>query len=182
MNAPMFPQIILLHGREDTPDGAVARLHGILSAAYPKLSYARPFIPDAMIEDAVEWVANQYVRRIQPNSLLVGFERGGLIACAIQSRFPALRLSVFAINSPTKEGSISATYCQHTYSRVALYSSEYPHIKGRCNWPELQPMAYDVPWLANGHKLDYPISYLISAYMRGADMEKEVALMFPIAV
>jgi hypothetical protein len=101
-----------------------------------------------------------------------------LIACSVQSLFPALNLSVFAINAPTEEDSLFAEPCA-PHTRLALYSSAYPTIKGRCDWKTLTSAAYDVPWLASGCKNLYPLAYLISGYSHGADMDKQVAMMFP---
>jgi hypothetical protein len=182
MNLPRFSQITILHGKTDTPNGQVQRLESILKAAYPMLEFSRPLIPNLPTKEALDWITQQYVKRIKPSSLLIGLERCGLIACAIQTKFPALRLSAVAINSPTADGGVSASLCQNSYSRMALYSSAYAPIKGTCQWLTYSPLAFDVSWLAKGCDAYYPLAYLISAFMGNKDMEKEVSLMFPPSV
>lgn len=175
-----FGQITFLHGKDELPSGFVERLEAALRTAQSAVKYARPFIPSNLdTDEAHHFVVRNYVSRMEANSLLVGVGRGGLIASAVQSNFPALRLSAFAVNSPTEEDGIVAEPCASAYSRVALYSSAYAPIKERCGWKDITPMAYDVPWLASGCKTLFPLAYLISAYGRGADMDKEVAMMFP---
>lgn len=173
-----FNQITLLHGRDELPSGSGERLEAILRATYPAIIFARPFVPfDLDTKDAVKFVLRNYVSRMETDSLLVGLERGGLIACAAQTTFPALRLSVCAVNSPTEEDGIVLE--PGTLNRLALYSSAYPPIKGRCDWKTLTPLAYDVSWLTPGCKFYYPLAYLISLFSQGADMDKQVAMLFP---
>jgi hypothetical protein len=183
MITPRFNQITLLHGRNELPNGkfpgVTEHLEAILHAAYPAVLFACPFVPsDLGAKDAFFFVRKNYVSRMQADSLLVGLERGGLIACAVQDAFPALRLSVFAANSPTEDDKLVVEPCD-SHTRLALYSSAYPPIKGRCDWKALTSTAYDVPWLASGCKNLYPLAYLISAYSHGVDMDKQVAMMFP---
>jgi hypothetical protein len=177
MITPRFNQITFLHGRNELPSGYMERLEAILHTSYPTVIFARPFVPsDLDTKDAFEFVRRNYASRIQADSLIVGLERGGLVACAMQDAFPALNLSVFAINSPTEEdGLFAEPSVPHT--RLALYSSAYPPIKGRCNWSTTTPLAYDVPWLAPGCNVIYPLAYLISGYSHGADMDKQVAML-----
>jgi hypothetical protein len=182
VNLPRFSQITILHGKTDTPNGQVQRLESVLKAAYPMLEFSRPLIPNVPTKEALDWIAAQYIKRIKPNSLLVGLDRGGLLACAIQTKFPALRLSAVAINAPTADNGVSASICLSSYSRMALYSSAYPPVKGVCNWQTFSPLAFDCSWLAKGCDAYYPLAYLISAFMGNKDMEKEVSLMFPPSV
>jgi len=176
----MIPQITLLHGKGDSPDGSVKSLENVLRSAHPMIQYARPLIPNDLATDkAFEWFEKFYLYRVPQDSLLVGIDRGGLIACAIQAALPGLHLSVVAINSPTDEDRLTAEPCASAYSRLALYSSAYAPIKGRCDWKSITPRSYDVEWLTSGCKNFYPLAYLISAYSRGADMDKEVSMMFP---
>jgi hypothetical protein len=177
-----FPQITLLHGKGDSPEGSVKSLEVALRSAHPMLKYARPLIPDDLdATKAYEWFERFYLYQIPQESLLVGIDRGGLIACAVQSALPGLKLSVVAINAPTEEDRLAAEPCASAYSRLALYSSAYAPIKGRFDWKAITPRAYDVEWLAAGCKNFFPLAYLISAYSRGADMDKEVSMMFPPA-
>jgi hypothetical protein len=174
-----FPQITLLHGRGELPDGSVERLEAILRPKYDRVDFARPYIPDIPSGQAFGMMKEAYGGRLQPNSLIIGFERGGLLACALQSAFPVLHLSAVAINAPAFDISLRAEPCQNGYSRVALYSSVYAPIADRCDWMKLTPMAFNVPWLSDGVKEYYPIAYLVDAFIRGQDMDKEVSLMFP---
>jgi hypothetical protein len=173
-----FSQITILHGRSELSSGSAERLEATLRAAYPAVAFARPFVPsDLSAKDAFDFVLRNYGSRMQIDSLLVGLERGGLIACAVQVALPALRLSVCAVNSPTEEDGLAAGTGAPN-SRLALYSSAYPPIKGRCDWKTLTPLAYDVPWLASGcDNSFYPLAYLISSFNHGADMDKYVAMM-----
>jgi hypothetical protein len=173
---PRFGQITFLHGGNDLPSGSTERLESVLRATYPTVLYAHPFVPfDLNAEEAFGFVRKNYVSRMQAGSLLVGLDRGGLIACAVQSAFPALGLSVFAVNSPVEEDGLAA---KPGSDRLALYSSAYPPIKGRCGWSALAPLAYDVPWLSSGCGIYYPLAYLISSFSQDADMDKHVAMLF----
>jgi hypothetical protein len=129
-------------------------------------------------QDALDFLTDSYVRMVQRDSLIVGFGRGGLLACALQQRVPVLRLSAFAVNAPVSEGKVAAVMNENFYSRVSVYSSAYKPIKGNCNWGSHASMAYDVPWLKDGNAY-YPTAYLISAFGRHADMEQEIKLIFP---
>jgi hypothetical protein len=176
----IFKQITLLHGKDDLPSGSVLRLENLLRAAFPNMEFCRPLIPKLTAKDTVDFIKRNFMGRIKPNSLLVGLERGGLIACDLQSSFPALHLSVVAVNSPTREIGVQASPCQTSASRMALYSSAY--LPKECNdWYFYAPLNYDVEWLSKGVAY-YPVAYLITAFMGGRDMEKEVALMFPPSV
>jgi hypothetical protein len=178
MTTPRFSQITFLHGRNELPSGYTKRLEAVLREAHPAVTFACPFVPsDLDAKRALEFVKRNYVSRIKDGSLLVGLERGGLIACAVQRDFPSLRLSAFAANAPTSEDGVEAGECP-AGSRVAVYSSKFPPIVGLCDWKASTPMAYDVPWMASGKSM-YPLAYLISVYAHGADMDKHVAKMFP---
>jgi hypothetical protein len=175
-----FPQITLLHGKDDTPSGTVQALETALKSAHPMVQYARPLIPpDLTSAKAVEWFERFYLYRVPQDSLLVGIDRGGLIACAVQAGVPGLGLSVVAIDSPTQDETLIVDQCHGFHSRLALFSSAYEPIKGRCDWKIFSSLAYDLPWLAQGCKSFFPLAYLISAYSRNSDMDKEVAMMFP---
>jgi hypothetical protein len=177
MTAPRFSQITFLHGRNELPSGSTNRLEAILRETYPAVIFACPFIPsDLDTNQALDFVEKNYVSRMRVGSLLVGLERGGLIACAVQEHFPALRLSVFAANAPMEDG-FAAGACE-PQSRVAVFSSKFPPIKDLCNWKVLTPLAYDVSWMTSGRNM-YPLAYLISVYSQGADLDKHVAMMFP---
>lgn len=173
-----FSQITLLHGRDELPNGSVERVEALLRSSHPMVQYARPLIPtDLDTKAALAWAQRYFVYRMQPESLVVGMGRGGLIASVIQSELPGLRLAVAAINSPTNEDGV---FAEPSVDRLALYSSAFQPIKGCCDWSTLTPLAYDVPWLSKGFEQFYPLAYLISAWSRGVkDMDKQVSLMFP---
>jgi len=171
-------QITLLQGKDD--NGSIKSLEETLRSAHPMLEYARPLIPSNLgTKAALEWFERFYLYRVPEDSMLVGVDRGGLIACAIQSALPALRLTVVAVNSPTEDDGVIAKPSTSAYNRLALYSSAYPPIEGRCDWKAVTPFAYDLSWLAPGCKNFYPLAYLISAFSRNGDMDKEVAMLFP---
>jgi hypothetical protein len=172
-----FSQIMLLHGQDELPSGSVERLEALLRTSHPMVKYSRPLIPmEYDTKAALDFVERYYVYRMDANSLLVGVGRGGLIASAIQFKLPALSLSVAAINSPTDEDGVTAGLSGR---RLALYSSAYKPIAGRCDWHGSSPLAYDLPWLANGCENFYPLAYLISSWAQGAAMDKEISMMFP---
>ena len=178
-----FSQITILHGKDDTPSGTVQALETALKSAHPMVQYARPLIPpDLTAEKAVEWFERYYLYRVPENSLLVGIDRGGLIACAVQSAVPGLGLSVVAINAPTSEDKLAVEPYFSLQTRLALYSSAYAPIQGRCDWKAVTKAAYDLPWLADGYKNFFALAYMISAFSRNSDMDKEVAMMFPPSV
>lgn len=177
---PTFQQITILHDSDERPTGSPARLQTALASAYPKIRYATPLLPHSLnAKEAFDWAAKHYISRIGRGSLIVGFGRGGLVACALQSAFPALNLSVVAINAPTEEDGLQAKFFDQYYSRMVLYSAEYPRVKSRCDWGSLSPMAYNVNWLTSGNSAYYPLAYLVGAFMRGKNMDKEVSMMFP---
>jgi len=150
-----------------------------MQGAFPEIKYSTPYLPPNLpTADALDFLTDNYIRMVGRESLLVGFGRGGLLACALQQKVPALRLHAFAVNAPVRDGNVAAEMNQSFYSRVSVYSSAYAPIKGNCDWDTRSSMAYDVPWLANGDAY-YPLAYLISAYGRNADMEQEIKLIFP---
>lgn len=168
-------QITLLHGKSDC--GGAERLAALLRSA--RLRADAPFIPSMLsAAQAVEWVKRYYAPRVAPGSLLVGLDRGGLVACGVQSALPALRLSVCAVNAPTAEDGLAALPADPR-RRVALYSSAYPPIAGRCDWGSLAS-AFDVRWLADGSKSrPFALAYLIAVCGRGGDVGKAVSMLFP---
>src|SRR5271157_5259081 len=141
-----FTQITILHDKNDSPAGAPASLLSVMRGAFPEITYSTPYLPPGMhAQDALDVLADSYVRMVHRDSLIVGFGRGGLLAGALQQRVPVLRLSAFAINAPVFEGGVEAKMNESFYSRVSVYSSAYKPIKGNCNWGRHSSMAYDVP-------------------------------------
>jgi hypothetical protein len=174
-----FSQITILHDKNDSPAGAPASLLSVMRGAFPEIRYSTPYLPPGLpAQDALDFLTDNYMRMVHRDSLIVGFGRGGLLACALQQRVPVLRLSAFALNAPVSDGKVAAEMNENFYSRVSVYSSAFKPIKNNCNWASHSSMAYDVPWLANGDAY-YPTAYLISAYGRHADMEQEIKLIFP---
>jgi len=173
-----FADVVWL-GRGDT----VARLSAVLDRKDPFVLHRAPYVPDIPAAEALAFVTQNYASKLRKGSLLVGLERGGLLACCLQRSFPALSLSVFAVNSPTREGDIiTMPAVGNPANRAALFSSAYKPIRGRCDW-DFTAESLDVGWLREGlADAVYPVSYLISAYMRGSDMKKEVSLLFPATV
>jgi hypothetical protein len=178
MNA--FSHVTFLHGLDDLPNGSVERLQTILAKECRNVSFSRPLIPPGLpAEDAFTSML-EYSTWIKPYSLLVGLGRGGLIANAIQCSRPALSLSTFVINAPTQEdGLLSMPWTD----RVALYSSLYPPIRGRCLWDRFAGQDFDVPWLAHGVEMAYySVAAIIVAHMEQRDLAKEIALTMPVGV
>lgn len=170
---------VVWFGRSD----AVARLSAVLDRKDPFVTHRTPYVPDVAAADALAFVTANYASKLKKGSLLIGLERGGLVACCLQRSFPALSLSVVAVNAPTREGDlITMPAVGNPGNRLALFSSAYKPIRGRCDW-DFTAQAFDVGWLRDGaDSASYPVSYLVSAYMRGLDMKKEVSLLFPATV
>ncbi len=162
---------------------AVARLSAVLDRKDPFVLHRTPYVPDVAASEQLAFVTANYASKLKRGTLLVGLERGGLVACCLQRAFPALGLSVFAVNSPTREGSlVTMPAVGNPTNRVALFSSSYRPIHGRCDW-DFTAQAFDVGWLRDGaDNAVYGVSYLVSAWMRGSDMRKEVALLLPSTV
>lgn len=186
MNESRFRTVVLLHDHGDNHDGPVKELAHILQENHPLVKFVCPPIPTALDAQAnVNLLAVKLLPVFQPNSLVVGLGLSGLFAVAIQERFPALNLSVFAINAPSsKDGLTDVWKTRETSSleRVVLYSSQYEPIRDGQpeKWSQYADQVYDVPWLSGGvQKAMYATSYLISAYMRGLDLRKEVPSILP---
>jgi len=108
------------------------------------------------------------------NALIIGIGEAGSAAALLQERFPELNLSVIVINSATE---FQQTKLQKTANRIALYSSDYPSIKNRCeDWPLLSDNSFDVKWLQygilseGGNLCKYSTTLLIVAYLKGPDV------------
>lgn len=181
--SPRFSHITFLHDANDLPNGRVAQLADILKRQYPSITISRPYIPTVPTGEALSWV-KQYVARVPAKSLIIGMGRGGLLACALQSNFPALNFSVVAVNAPTEEDGV---YASESLDRVVLYSSLYEPIKGRCDWQDLAMWSFEVSWLTSGQDAFYPTMYMISAYLQGdasstaLDLLKAANMLVPFA-
>jgi hypothetical protein len=174
-----FSTVVLLHDREDNPDGHVGELARLLSESHPNVRFSRPPLPAGSFQSVAVALSPLFV----PYSLLVGIGTGGRFAIGMQERFPALNLSVFAINPPTKHDDLAYAYPYCTAKaypseRVVLYSSQYEPLRGEHpeQWSKYCELVFDVPWLSGGvQKAYYSTSYLISTFMRGLNTAKEVA-------
>lgn len=176
MQQSRFTHVVFLHGKEELPDGAVAQLEAILKSTYPNVKFFRPYIPDVSSDEAYKCLA-QFMPALQPNSLIIGLGRGGLLAARLQKSFPALHFHVIAINAPTSDASLSAGLFYP--DRLALFSSKYAPIVNRCKWESISPLAFDLDWLKAGKNHFHALCYLISGYMQGHDMNDTVARLFP---
>jgi len=108
------------------------------------------------------------------NALIVGIGETGTVAAYLQERFLDLNLSVIAVNSPTN---FQQTKLKRHPNRVALYSSHYPPIQGRCDWKDLADISFDIGWLqhgilseSGGNLCKYSIANLITQYLTGFDL------------
>lgn len=129
---------------------------------------------DASALESYRGLSSSLLPVVPSNSVIFGIGLGGLLAAKLQEDFPAKRLSVVAINAPCSEGSISLGSL--VSNRVAIYSSAYPPIAGRCDWGRCAGQAYDVPWLQHGIKnTKYGLAYLLTAYMQIENLAYEVA-------
>ena len=123
----------------------------------------------------LEWLRSRFLPGVLNSSVIFGFGLGGLLAAKLQEEFPAKRLSVVAINAPCIEEGISLAGSVVS-NRVAIYSSGYTPIAGRCEWGQYTAQAYDLPWLQHGIKnAKYGLAYLLTSYMQVECLAVEVA-------
>src|ERR1035441_2167000 len=106
-----FQNVYLFHGRGEAP-GNPLTLEEMLWARFPRVNYIRPLLrhidPTVTAKDSFK-SASHKTFMIEPKSLIIGFGMGGLIAAALQERFPLHELSVFAISSPTHMTTLTLT-------------------------------------------------------------------------
>jgi alpha-beta hydrolase superfamily lysophospholipase len=179
MDFTRFRGHYLLHDR-GTPE-VVERLAAIMATRVhtdddffklPQPPYE--FKEDASALESYRWLSSYLLPETPCNSVLFGIGLGGLLAAKLQEDYPAKRLSVVAVNAPLYEGSISLSSL--VSNRVAIYSSAYTPIAGRCDWGRYAGQAYDVPWLQHGIKnTKYGLAYLLTAYMQIENLAYEVA-------
>ena len=174
----------LLHDRGDTANGMVEDIEGIVVQLASKSSnieplFKRPPLPYGFNEegstaDSYRWLRTYFLPELIPNSVVIGFGIGGLLAAKLQEDFPNNKVSVVTINSPLMDGMVklSGTLVQN---RVAIYSTSYPPIKDlSLQWPTMASQAYDVPWLQHGSYLSkYALCHLIASYMQSEDLSAE---------
>jgi len=169
----------LLHDRGNMED--VERLAVIMAERVGNLSefFKRPqppyeFKEDASALESYHWLCSSFLPVVMCNSVIFGIGLGGLLAAKLQEDYPAKGLSVVAINAPCFEGTISLDSLAP--SRVAIYSSAYNPIIGRCDWGRFTTQAYDVPWLQHGLvNTKHGLAYLLTSYMQIENLAAEVA-------
>jgi hypothetical protein len=169
----------LLHDR-GVPDD-VERLAAIMATKVGTDDdfFKRPQPPNEFKEDAsalesYRWLNSSLLPVVPSNSVIFGIGLCGLLAAKLQEDFPAKRLSVIAVSAPTSEGSISLGSL--VSNRVAIYSSAYAPVAGRCDWGRFAGQVYDVPWLQHGIKnTKYGLAHLLTAYMQIENLAFEVA-------
>ncbi len=179
-----FQSVIFL----DEPDGCAKELSIILGESHPGVHFLCPPIPThptGFIGFTLATIRLLPLIQSNPKTLLIGKGFGGLLAAMIQERHPQLDLSVIAINAPTHEDGMGMSWSRPRPSlirdeRVVLYSSQYKPLQDADLWLGYADLVFDVPWLAEGvQKALHATSYVISAFMRGLDLRKEIASLFP---
>ena len=192
MRRPRFDHVVVLHdGGDEWPGGPAAELTRHLRHVHPGLTVASPEVgyggrvwatPGS---DGAAW-ARGWARRnsafVERRYLVVGLGLGGLVACAAQDALPSWGLAVFAVNSPTREGGVSAWDIPARAERFSLFSGAYAPIAGRCGWEAGRNASgtADVAWLADGvGRSHHALAYMVNAFLCGADMDRETRLLLP---
>ncbi len=167
-----FPMVYFLY---DGMNGKqTIALQNLVKTAFPHVHFMEPWIPMFITNEQVGLWESHLQPFLVPNSLLVGIGRAGLAASYLQERFPELNLSVLAINAPTSAQDF--TLSKKPDNRVALYSSRYEPIQGKCeNWTDLSTISFDVSWLqhgilseSGGNLCKHSAAFLVIAYMKYA--------------
>jgi hypothetical protein len=184
MDESRFPCVIFLRDPQDSDQGGIMEdLAQVLAESHPNIKFLHPPVPAGSTAfSGFNLMVTKLLPLFQPSSLVIGNGLGGLFAITMQERFPYLDLSVFAINPPSKRDELKVGAWRP--KRVILYSSEYEPIRADSPkiWAEYVDSAFDVPWLSGGvQRALYATSYLISAFMRGSNMRREVASFMPKA-
>jgi hypothetical protein len=176
-----FSAICLFHGKGGKPEGSVLQLEQALRAIpnslFKHIPIIRPLLAhtaeSVTAEESFEHTSHQYGPYLKTGALVIGISLGGLIAAKLQE-VSRPDLHIIAINAPT--GVDNLRLDQYMENRVSLYNSRDIIIAGRtATWPLLTSMAYDLPWLT--HNIDdhrYSLALLISTYVNGGDLGKEV--------
>jgi esterase/lipase len=159
--------VYLFHGRGEAP-GNPLTLEEMLWARFPRVNYIRPLLrhidPTVTAKDSFK-SASHKTFMIEPKSLIIGFGMGGLIAAALQERFPLHELSVFAISSPTHMTTLTLTK-RIEDRRVAVYSHlDKVTESATAGWPDLTNQAYDVSWMMSATHRKYSVAAVVSAFM-----------------
>lgn len=176
-----FTEVLLLHDQGDGPGGRLDSLVTLIKESHPTVRFTSPVISiNGDTAANFNTLAIKILPMLHPNTMVLGDGIGGLFAVALQERFPALNLGVFAINAPVRQDTLSQEWNNlYSLDRVILYSSEFPALRGTPhNWAQYSRNAYDVPWLTGGYqKAMYATAYLISSFMKGLDMGKELSCL-----
>lgn len=167
--AVKFGVIYLLHEKHGSPEGTVSKIQSAIEPINPGVRFVRPLLPhhdpETAPEEGVEFLKNL---RIPRGALLIGVNRGGLVAAKLQEESRP-DLHVICISSPTSSGRVKLN--EKMPNRAAFYSSGDEIIAGRVGrWPDLAK-AYDLPWLT--HDTDAHLDKLvklIQGYINGDDL------------
>jgi hypothetical protein len=179
MDFTRFKGHYLLHDR-GTPED-VEKLASIMATKVGTRPdfFKRPqppyeFKDDASALESYRWLQSYFLPDALSNSVIFGVGLGGLLAAKLQEDYPWRGFSVVAIDSPVLDGAISLGSL--VSNRIAMYSSDYTPISGRCEWVRYAGQAYNVPWLQHGIKnTKYGLAYLLTAYMQVENLAVEVA-------
>lgn len=163
-----FQNVYIFHGQGETPEGNPLTLEEMLRARFPGVNYIRPLLrhrnPSVTAKDSFR-AASRKTFMIEPKSLIIGFGMGGLIAAALQERFPLHELSIFAISSPTNMPTLTLNK-RIEDCRVALYSHlDKATESATAGWPDLTNQAYDVSWMMSATHQKYSVATVVSAFM-----------------
>ena len=182
----VFSRVYILHDRESTL--SVAELETVLRSAHPNVEFIRPWFRQKPLVSPVAYDYFMSMSAFRSRSLVVGIGLAGLCAASMQERFPELGSSVIAIDAPTQDGILGLVGSFRDLrptpttesALVALYSSQYEPIKGRCDWRKHADYAFDHrAWAYGIGYAVYTSAYLISSFMRGLDLNREAARVIP---
>jgi hypothetical protein len=155
------------------------KLEQIIKSVFPHVRFLELYLPPfRSYEKQVEIWASNLLPLLMPNSLLVGVGRAGTAACWLQEHFPDQNLSVMAINAPTEDPDFTVE--RRHNNRVALFSKDYPPIKGLTqNWSWMAEFLFDVGWLqhgilseSGGNLCKYSVLAFITAYLKEPDIRE----------
>ncbi len=80
-----FQTVVLLHDREDSPDGHVGELAKLLQESHPLVRFICPVVPVTVdSQNSFHLSAVKLFPLIPARSLVIGFGTSGLFACALQ--------------------------------------------------------------------------------------------------
>ena len=173
-----FRMVYFLHDPDSSKE--TAKVEELVKSSFPHVRFLRLWLPPYRVyEKQVELWASNLLPLLMPNILLVGIGRAGTAACWLQEHFPDLNLSVMAVNAPTEEPDFTVERSHK--NRVALFSKDYPQIKGYTqNWSWMAEFSFDVGWLQHGilsesgaNLCKYSVLYFITAYLMLPDIREK---------